>query len=219
MFPTGQLRDALRPSRNVRKGVQIDPGFLGIVEIAVHRDVGDSWTVADDVGVRLQVALDDVERALHATAKEVDDLPVVTLLNADQPAQGGKVTGELVVVEQDPAPDLATLGGIVRAEVAGLLDQVIEDDAGLRDALVTVEQHRRFAHDAHAVAVRIATRLATEIIDPARLPVDARQGQHESNFVAIAGFGEAIKRVFGHDLLLSVRNSSARSLIASNVAG
>jgi hypothetical protein len=129
-------------------------------------------------------------------------------LDADEEAQRREVTGELVIVEQDPAPDLALLLRIACAELAGALGKIVEDHARLRDALAGVLEHGHLSHLAHAVTEFILPRLAVEKIDPHGFPIRFRERQHEGSLVRVARLAHAVKFVFSHRSPWFVRRGS-----------
>jgi hypothetical protein len=90
-----------------------------------------------------------------------------------QVAQGRRVAGELVVVEQRPAQDLAPLVIVLRAELAECFGQVVEDHAGLRIGPAAMFEQRHLAHHIERAVLR-RLRLALEEIHEARLPVGTR---------------------------------------------
>jgi hypothetical protein len=90
------------------------------------------------------VVVNDLIGHAGALAQELDDLGVTLLLDRIEEAEGGVVTGEFVVVEQYPAPDFPAFLGTVSAELAGLLDEIVEDDRGLAELLVAMDEHGRF---------------------------------------------------------------------------
>ena len=74
-----------------------------------------------------------------------------------------------------------------------------------------MHQHRHFAHLVDAVAVfRLALDTGAEEIDPNRLPVGADQIEHQRGAIGIAGLGEAIELIFGHERILICRSDLAR---------
>jgi hypothetical protein len=104
------------------------------------------------------------------SALELGDLRLACLCKADEIAQRGDARRELVIVEQDPAPDLAALGLALGAELARELGQVIENDPRLAETHLAVGEHRRLAHFIHLGAIFGAARLAVEIVNHHRLP-------------------------------------------------
>src|SRR5205814_7019910 len=105
-----------------------------------------------------------------AGAQELGDRRLAGLGEAHEIAQRRRVAGQLVIVEKDPAQDLAPLVGVDRAELAELLGQVVEDDARLAEALSRVLEDGYLAHDIHGPESRRAG-LAVEVVDEPRLPV------------------------------------------------
>ena len=86
-------------------------------------------------------------------AQELGDRCFPGLGELDEKAQARQVGGELVVVEQRPAQDLAALVIALRSELAGDLGEIVEDDAGLREFSLAMFQHRNLAHGVDLRAV------------------------------------------------------------------
>ena len=124
--------------------------------------------------------------------------------------QRRRVAGELVVVPEQPAQDLATLHRVGRPEALELLGEVVQDDARLRNHRALVQEHRNLAHDVD-LAVRRLLRLAAEIIDEARLPSRAGELQRQRGLVRVARLREAVQRVFGRHVTSLRWRASARS--------
>ena len=89
------------------------------------RDVGDGRPVAEQEIAARQMLLDDAEGGLGAAAQEFGHRRLAGLLDADEEAQRGEIAGEFVIVEQDPAQDLALLIRVAAAEPPGLLGKIV----------------------------------------------------------------------------------------------
>jgi hypothetical protein len=86
----------------------------------------------------------------------------------------------------------------LRAPSAGeALREVVEDHAGLRERAAAVLEHRHLAHHVDGPVCRRA-RLAVEIVDEARRPVGAGEGERQRRLVGVARLREAMQRVLGH---------------------
>ncbi len=149
--------------------------------------------------------VDDRERAERAAAQELVHGRIAALQDALEEAQGRVIAGELVVVEQHPAQDFQPLVLVATAVTAEAVGQPGEDRAALGQAPAAVFQHRDFAELVDRAAVRIAARLAAEVVDEHRLPVATADVQHQGNLVAVAGFADAVQFVFTHGVRLYVR--------------
>ena len=95
------------------------------------------------------------------------------------------------------------------AEVAVALGEVVEDDAGLGEPELAVLEDR---HLAHLVELEVLGGAggAVEEVDPHRLPVGVVEGEHQRDLVGVAGLGEAVELVFGHQ-----NASSGRAITGS----
>ena len=102
-----------------------------------------------------------------------------------------------MIVEKDPAQDLAPLVGVDRAELAEPFGQIIEDDARLGEALAGMLEDGHLAHDVDCPESRRAG-FAVEVIDEPRLPVGAAEIEHQGGLVGIARLGEAVEQKLGH---------------------
>src|SRR2546426_12817100 len=89
--------------------------------------------------MRIQYA----QRGLHAPAQEVVHLRLAELRQVHHVAQRGDVAGELVVVPEHPAQDLASLALRAAGEFAEVRGKVMQDHARLAQALAAMLEHRR----------------------------------------------------------------------------
>jgi hypothetical protein len=105
------------------------------------------------------------------------------------------IARELVVIKQHPAQNFAALVFTLGTELAGLLGEVIENDAGLRNLLVAMQKHRNFAHCIHRRAVFGFACFTVEKINPDRCPVQIAQCKHERCLVSVARFTKAIETI------------------------
>ena len=197
-LPPRHLLDALLPRFDVAERGQVHTGVLRHEHIPRQRQVGDGQAPADHERRLRQVRVDDLVRRRGPIAQKARDVGFTGLLQAEQEPQHRVVAGELVVVEQHPAPDLALFGIVSRAELAGAFGQVFEDQRRLGQGLPSMFQHRHLALLVDLVAPTLATGLAVEEVDEQRLPVLPREFEHEGGLVGVAGFGEAMQRVVGH---------------------
>ena len=76
--------------------------------------------------------------------------------------------------------------------------------AGLAELARALDQHRDLAHLVDPLPVFGRAGLAVEEVDEDRLPARADQMQHQRGLVGIAGLGEAIELIFGHDVHPSI---------------
>src|SRR3954464_5280614 len=164
MFPPGQLRNALGPCFDIEENRTVEARLFLVIEVTRHGNVGDGGTLAQHKALADKMLVDDGIRALHAAPEKFDDRRIPALLNADHEAQRCEVARELVIVEQDPAPDFALLLGVAPAEPTGTLGKAVQDNTRLRNALALMFEHRQLAHLAHAIAKLILPRLAVEVI-------------------------------------------------------
>ncbi len=146
---------------------------------------------------------------LGPALEETGDLGLAGLDEMAQEAQGRRVAGELVVVEQDPAQHLAALVVVLPAEGAELFDEIVEDHAGLRQPPPFVLEHRDLAHLVDAFAEGRRTGGAVEKVDPGGLPVGAGELQHQRRLVRVARLGKAMEHEFGHRDLTGCGRSGA----------
>ena len=142
--------------------------------------------------------VDDLHGVDAARPQELGDRRFARLGELDEIAQRGEVRRELVVVEQDPAPDLAALVIIRCAELAGDPGQVIQDHAGLAEALAVMLENRHFAHLVELGSIVRCAGFAVEEVDPHGLPRKLAQLQHQGHLVGVAGFTHAVEPVFRH---------------------
>ena len=112
---------------------------------------------------------------------------------------GRRVARELVIVEQEPAQDLAPFVVVAGAESTQRFREIVEDHAGLRQTAPAMREHRHLAHDVDG-AVRSRARLAPEVVDEPRRPIGPGKFQRQRGFVCVARLREAVKRVLGHDV-------------------
>jgi hypothetical protein len=146
------------------------------------------------------MTVQDAQRSLHAAAQELGHRRLAGLHEPSEEAERADVAGELVVVPQQPAQDLAPLVLVRPAELAEPVCEVIEDHARLADPLSVMFQDRNLAHLIDLAKFRRA-RLAVEEVDETGLPVGAAQVQHQRRLIRVARLGEAIEAIFGHGLL------------------
>src|SRR6266516_1095936 len=111
--------------------------------------------------------------SLGALAEFLHDRLVRVRRQDAQVAVGGGVAGELMVVPEQPAQDVAPLGVVVPAVAPEALDEVVENDTRLRQAQFAVLEHGHLAHDVDLPVLRRVC-LAVEIVDESRLPVRRR---------------------------------------------
>ena len=106
---------------------------------------------------------------------------------------------DLLIVENDPAQRFEPLVLAARQEFFGMLGEIGQDHAGLRQRLAAMNEHRHFAHLVDAAApFRRALHAFAEEVDEHRLPIGADQIEHQRGAVGVAGLGEAVQLIFGH---------------------
>src|SRR5207249_6681005 len=98
-------------------------------------------------------------------------------------AQRGNVAGELVVVPEHPAQDLASLVVVAAGEFAEVRGKVMQDHARLAEALAAMLEHRHLAHFVDR-AVLGRPGLAAKEIHPPRL--DRKSTRLNSSHVSIS---------------------------------
>src|SRR5262245_49944882 len=195
MHPARQGLDALEPRSD---GGIVAPAYaelVGKVQVSARRNVDDGRRAADDEFLALQAQFQDGERAVHAPAKKLGHGRLAGLLELKEEAQRADVAGELVIVPEQPAQELASFRLTFPAEFAESRREVVEDDAGLGNARGAEFEHRRLAHLVYVLAVLGRSRLAVEEVDVTRLPFRTAEVQHQRGLKAVAGLGEAVKRV------------------------
>src|SRR6185503_9440091 len=190
MNPSRERADALEPRADARIVAPRYPEFLGPVQIAAHREVGDARLVPHREVALREMPVEDPERGLDASAQELVHLRLADFRERDHPAQGRDVARELVVVPEDPAQHLEL---VLALEFTEVIRQVVQDHAGLREALALVLEHRRFAHLVDLRAVLGLARLAVEEVDEARLPFGAAELQRQRGLIAVARLGKAVE--------------------------
>jgi hypothetical protein len=82
--------------------------------------------------------------------------------------------------------------------------EISKDHARLAEFSPPVHEHRRFAHFVDAFPIlRRALNALLEEVDEDRLPVGVDEIKHQRRAISVARLGEAIKLIFGHDVLLA----------------
>ncbi len=195
-------------ARRFGKLVAVDAGLFFVVLVADQREVGDGRLRAEQEGLLRQMLVDDAEGAERAAAQEFQHRGIAALHDALQETQGRVVARELVVVEQHPAQDFQPLVLVAAAVPAEAVGQPGEDRAALGQPPALVLQHRDFAELVERVAVRLAARLAAEVVDEHRLPVAAADVEHQGDLVAVAGLADAVQLVFAHGTTLRARRAA-----------
>lgn len=136
--------------------------------------------------------------AVVARAQELRHGRLAAFRELDEEPQGRQVGGELVIVEQDPAPDFTALVITLGTVLARELGEVVEDDAGLRQPDTAMQQDGNLAHFIHGRTILGRARLAVEEINPHRLPWQPAQFEHECRLVGITRLGEAMELEVRH---------------------
>src|SRR4029077_3631557 len=71
MHPAGQRFDAIEPGLDGGKLAPAYAEFVGPVQVAAQREIGNRRLVADDKRALLEVQVEDDQRAAHAPAQEL----------------------------------------------------------------------------------------------------------------------------------------------------
>ncbi len=136
---------------------------------------------------------------LGACLKEGRDRRFAGAGKLAQEAERRGVAGELVVVEQHPAQDFAGFIFRVGAEFAQFLGEIIKYDARLAELQALVFQHRNLAHFVHVSAKLRRAGGAVEEVAEAGFPLRSGKLEHEGNLVGVAGLGETMQDILGHE--------------------
>src|SRR5687767_14213961 len=93
MHPAGQGLDALQPRADARKVGPRYAEFLGPVQVAAQREVGNRGLSPRHEILRGQVLVENAERGPHPAAQEFGHRGLAGFLELDEESQGGDVAG------------------------------------------------------------------------------------------------------------------------------
>jgi len=197
MFPTRLGADALKPGAHVRVPTPVDAEFIVEIKITAGGNIRDGQPVTGNVLAAREVNIENLPTGFGPIAEFLQHCRIRIRREHAQVTVGRRIAGEFVVVPQQPAQDLAALASVVPAVLSESLEQIVEDDAGLRKVLPFVLKHRNFAHD---IDLPISGRpgFAVKEIHETRRPVCPGQFQVEGWLVGISRLRETVQQIIGH---------------------
>src|SRR5581483_7242506 len=146
MHPSGLAADAREPVADVRIVVPVDADLVFEEEIPAHRKIGDGEAVRHHKLATAKMRIHHAPGGFGTRAQELEHRGIrAGLPGAEEPVCCG-VARELVIVVEDPAQDLAPLGGVSGAEASQRFGQVLEDHPGLGEQESAMLEHRHLAH-------------------------------------------------------------------------
>src|SRR5581483_3168638 len=146
MHPSGLAADAREPVADVRIVVPVDADLVFEEEIPAHRKIGDGEAVRHHKLATAKMRIHHAPGGFGTRAQELEHRGIrAGLPGAEEPVCCG-VARELVIVVEDPAQDLAPLGGVGGAEASQRFGQVLEDHPGLGEQESAMLEHRHLAH-------------------------------------------------------------------------
>src|SRR5258708_1035224 len=136
VFPARLGADALQPIAHIWILIPVHTEFVVEEEITAGRNIRNRQPVTGEVAPAGQMGVENLPARFGAFAELLDEHRIRVRHEHAQETISRRIAGELVVVPQQPAQDLATIAVVGPAEFSELLDQVIENDARLAHAAI-----------------------------------------------------------------------------------
>src|ERR1017187_1505707 len=109
-----------------------------VIKIADHRNVGDGWSVTQQISVGCQPFVDNGEAGVDASFQKCDHRRIAgTLGGAGYKTARPKIAVELLSVESDPAQRFQPLVLALLFELAGEIREVSKKHARLGELLLS----------------------------------------------------------------------------------
>ena len=176
----------------------VDAGWFRVENKTRQREIGDGRALAHHEAARGKMLAQHAARRARTDTEKLGNGRLAGFLEPVEEAQGSVITGELVIIEEDPAPDLASLTGILRAEFIQNLGEVIQDGARLGERFPAMFEDGNFALDIQVGPPFGVARDTAEIINRDDLPVGATKLKHQGHLVGIPGFAEPVQTKLCH---------------------
>lgn len=113
------------------EGIERHPQFIAEEQIGAERKVGDGRPLADHKCLLCQMRIQNAQRGDTSSTQKVDDRRIGLRRKPDEKPVCRQVTRQLVIVEEDLAPDFAPLIIAFGRELARLACEIVEDYPGL----------------------------------------------------------------------------------------